>query len=231
MRTLLIAAVAAGALAAPPALAADAASPNSFFLSRTDVGVSTRGETDYDWDAQGWIGGDENRLWVKSSGTLGRGPDRADVQVLYSHAVSEFWDVQAGVRQAVEPSSRSYGVLGVQGLAPYWFEIDAAAFLSDRGRVSARLEGSYELTLTQRIFAEPYGVVRAGATKDAKLLEGSGITDTEAGLRVRYEFSRKVAPYVGVAWTHRYGETARLWKAAGGEAYETSLRMGVRLLF
>lgn len=231
MRILLIAAAATVALTAPPAWAADAAAPNTFFLSRTDVGVSTRGETDYDWDAQGWVGGDENRLWMKSTGNLGRGPDRADVQVLYSHAVSEFWDVQAGVRQSVEPSSRTYGVLGVQGLAPYWFEIDAAAFLSDRGHVSARLEASYELTLTQRIFAEPYGVVRAAAAKDAKLLEGSGITDTEAGLRVRYEFSRKIAPYVGVAWTRRYGETARLWKAAGGEGDETSLRMGVRLLF
>ncbi len=230
MRTLLMAATATVALAAAPAYAADPA-PNTFFLSRTDVGISTKGDTDYDWDAQGWIGGDENRLWVKSTGNLGRGPDRADVQVLYSHALSEFWDVQAGVREAVEPASRTYGVLGVQGLAPYWFAIDAAAFLSDQGRLSARLEGNYELTLTQRIFTEPYAVVRAAAAKDAKLLEGAGITDTEAGLRVRYEFSRKIAPYVGVAWTHRYGETARLWKAAGGEADEASLRMGVRLLF
>jgi copper resistance protein B len=193
--------------------------------------VSSKGETDYDWDAQGWVGGDENRLWVKSAGTLGRGPDQADVQVLYSHAVSEFWDVQAGVRQAVAPAARTYGVLGVQGLAPYWFGIDAAAFLSDQGRLSARLEGNYELVLTQKIFAEPYAVVRVAGAKDAKLLEGSGITDTEAGLRVRYEFSRHIAPYVAVAWTHRYGETARLWRAAGGETDEASLRAGLRLLF
>lgn len=222
----------AGAPASPALAAADANPPYTFILSRTDVGVSTKGETDFDWDAQGWVGSDENRLWVKTTGNLQRqGPDRSDLQALYSHAVSEFWDVQAGVRQTFAPSSRTSAVLGVQGLAPYWFEVDAAAFLADNGRLSARLETSYELTLTQRIFAEPFAVIRIAAKADPKLREGAGVTDTEAGLRLRYELSRKVAPYVGVSWQQRYGETKRLWAAAGGEAEETSFRAGLRLLF
>lgn len=228
----LIAATAA-VLAAAPAFAADAAPPYTFVLSRTDAGVSTKGEADFDWDAQGWIGGDEQRLWVKTTGNLQEGgaPDGADVQLLYSRAIGEFWDVQAGVRQTIEPGARTSGVFGVQGLAPYWFEVDAAAFVSDRGRVSARFEGSYELTLTQRLFAEPFVVVKAAAKAQPKLLEGSGLTSTEAGLRLRYEFSRNFAPYLGVSWSRRYGQTRRLQTAAGGDAQETSARIGLRLLF
>jgi copper resistance protein B len=105
-------------------------------------------------------------------------------------------------------------------LAPYWFEIDAAGFLADNGRLSARLDASCELTLTQRILAEPFATVRLADKADPKLHEGSGVTDTEAGLRLRYEFSRKVAPYVGVSW-----------QQAGGDASETSFRAGLRLLF
>lgn len=233
MRSVLpIAAAALAAAFAAPVFAAAASPPYTFVLSRIDGGVSTKGEADFDWDAQGWVGGDENRLWVKTTGNLQRqGPDRSDLQALYSHAISEFWDVQAGVRQTFAPGARTSAALGIQGLAPYLFEVDAAGFLADDGHLSAQLEASYELTLTQRIFAEPFATVRLAAKADPKLREGSGVTDTETGLRLRYEFSRKVAPYIGVSWQQRYGETKRLWTAAGGEAQETSFRAGLRLLF
>lgn len=231
MRPLLMIATATAALSAWPVLAMDGPAPNSFVLARGDVGLSTDSSASYDWDAQGWIGGDENRLWLKTAGDMTAGPtDRADFQVLYSRAFGDFWDVQAGLRQTVEPTGRTAAVVGVQGLAPYWFEVDAAAFLDDRGRVSARLEVSYELTLTQKLFAEPYGVVRAAGEADQQLLEGSGVTDVEAGLRLRYEFSRKVAPYVGIGWSSQRGETARIWEAAGEDSEETTIRLGLRLL-
>ncbi len=231
MRQLLTIAAATAVLSAGPALAMDGPAPNSFVLARGEAGVSADRSVSYGWDAQGWIGGDENRLWLKTAGDLTAGPgDRADVQLLYSRAVGDFWDVQAGVRQTVEPASRTSAVVGIQGLAPYWFEVDAAGFLDDQGRVSARLEVSYELTLTQRVFAEPYGVVRAAAKSDSRLMEGSGVTDLEAGLRVRYEFSRKVAPYIGIGWSGRRGETARIWEAAGEDSEETAIRLGLRLL-
>jgi len=136
-----------------------------------------------------------------------------------------------GVRQTIEPGQRTSAVLGIQGLAPYWFEVDAAGYLADNGRLSARLDASYELTFTQKIFAEPFATIRLADKADPKLHEGAGLTDTEAGLRLRYEFSRKVAPYIGVSWQQRYGETKRLWTAAGGGAQETSFRAGLRLLF
>jgi len=234
MRSLLLAAAVA-CLSAPASLAeaADAAAPYTFWLSRTDVGTSTQGDSDFDWDTQGWIGSDEQKAWVKTTGNLqsGGSPDRADVQLLYSRAIHEFWDVQVGVRQTLEPAARSSAVLGVQGLAPYWFEIDAAGFLSEGGRLTGRFEGSYELTLTQRVFAEPFVTARFASKADPKLLEGSGFMDTEAGVRLRYEFSRNFAPYVGVSWARRYGSTKRLLTAAGGDAKETSGRVGLRLLF
>lgn len=234
MRPLLLAAALAGLAA--PALAADpndAAPPYSFWLSRTDGGVSTKGEQDFDWDAQGWVGSDEQRAWVKTTGNLqGSGaPDRADVQLLYSRALNEFWDVQAGVRQTLEPAARTSAVLGVQGLAPYWFEVDAAAFLGEGGRLTGRLETSYELTFTQKVFAEPFLTVRFSSKADPKLLEGPGLMDTEAGLRLRYEVSRNFAPYVGISWARRYGATRRRLTAAGGDGEETSGRAGLRLLF
>jgi copper resistance protein B len=122
-------------------------------------------------------------------------------------------------------------VLGVQGLAPYWFEVDAAAYVGERGRITGRFDASYELTLTQRLFAEPFVTVRASSKADPKLLEGSGLMDTEAGLRLRYEFSRRFAPYVGVSFVQRYGDTKRLLTGAGGDGQETSGRLGLRLLF
>ena len=233
MRIVLVITAALGAAAvASPVLAADAGSPYTFWLSRTDGGISTKGEGDFDWDAQAWVGGDENRAWFKTTGNVqAKGPDRAEVQALYSHAVSEFWDLQAGVRQTIEPGQRTSAVLGIQGLAPYWFEVDAAGYLADNGRLSARLDASYELTFTQKIFAEPFATIRLADKADPKLHEGAGLTDTEAGLRLRYEFSRKVAPYIGVSWQQRYGETKRLWTAAGGGAQETSFLAGLRLLF
>jgi copper resistance protein B len=148
------------------------------------------------WDVQGWFGTDENKFWWKTEGELdGDGAEEAELQLLYSRAVSAFWDLQFGVRQNIEPTpSVSYAVVGLQGLAPQWFEIDMAAFIDENGNVSARLEAEYDLLLTQRLILQPRAELDTGP-------ESLGI-----GLRLRYEIRREIAPYIGVSWQGRKGE-------------------------
>ena len=187
------------------------------------------------WDAQGFYGGDFNKLWIKTEGEYDFQADRfgeAEVQALYSRAVGSFWDVQAGVRHDFAPfEDTTYGVLGVQGLAPYLFEIDTAFFISDRGDVTARVEAEYELLLTQRLILQPRAELNF-AFQDVPALEtGSGLSTAEAGLRLRYEIRREFAPYIGVSWTRDVGDTADFARAAGEDPAELSFVAGVRVWF
>jgi copper resistance protein B len=156
---------------------------------------------------------------------------QAELQLLYSRAITPFFDVQAGVRQDFEPDSRAYGVLGLQGLAPYRFEIDAAAFLSEEGDLTARLEAEYDLLLTQRLALQPRVEVEAALDDVPDRALASGFTGAEAGLRLRYEIRREIAPYVGVSWRKALGDTADIVRAAGEEDETTALVAGVRVWF
>src|SRR5690606_20487158 len=128
------------------------------------------------------------------------GLEHAEVQALYSRAVGPYFDLQAGVRQDLEPRPRrTYATIGIEGLAPYWFEVEGALFLSDRGGLSARLGASYDLRLTQRLILEPRVEASLAASDDAAVGVGRGLSDAEAGLRLRYEVRREFAPYVGVS--------------------------------
>ncbi|OFX00697.1 MAG: copper resistance protein CopB [Alphaproteobacteria bacterium RIFCSPHIGHO2_12_FULL_63_12] len=187
------------------------------------------------WDAQGYYGGYLNKLWIKTEGEYDFSADEfsdAEVQALYSRAIGSFWDVQMGVRHDFLPDEdRTYGVLGVQGLSPYLFEIDAAAFISGHGDVTARLEAEYEILLTQRLILQPRAELNL-ALQDVPALEiGSGLSAAEAGLRLRYEFRREFAPYVGVSWERRLGDTADFARAAGEDPQAVSFVAGVRLWF
>jgi copper resistance protein B len=144
------------------------------------------------WDLQGWAGGDETKLWWKTEGHGASGHlASAEVQLLYSKAVSPFFDVQFGLRHDLEPGTGpAYAVIGLQGLAPQWFEVDAAAFLSEDGDLSGRLEVEYDLLLTQRLVLQPR----------LEFNLGDAFTETELGVRLRFEIRRKIAPYLGVSW-------------------------------
>lgn len=161
------------------------------------------------WEAQGWVGGDLRKWWWKTEGDYGHGEgafEEVELQSLYSRAVAPFWDVQMGVRLDVEPTPlRTYATLGVQGVAPYWFELDAALFLSDRGDLSARLEAEYELRLTQRLLLQPRVELNVALTQDTPRGVDNGLTDVEAGLRLRYEVRREFAPYLGAVWARDGG--------------------------
>lgn len=152
----------------------------------------------YAWEGRILYGGDIDRLAVKSEGEgdLAGDLQEGEAQLLWSHAIAPYFDVQAGVRQDLEAGSGdTYVTLGVSGLAPYWFETDAALFLSDRGDVAARFEGAYDLRITQRLVLEPRGELNLGPRR-------TGGTTLEAGLRLRYEISRAFAPYIGVEHAH-----------------------------
>ncbi|UTP41062.1 copper resistance protein B [Phenylobacterium sp. LH3H17] len=190
------------------------------------------GEDSYAWEGEAWFGGDIHRLVVKSQGEGADHLESAELQALYSRAISPYFDLQVGLRHDFEPSpSRTYATLGFEGLAPYWFELEGAAFLSDKGDLSARLEASYDLRLTQKLILEPRAEINLAAQDDRATGVGSGLTDTELGLRLRYEFRREFAPYVGVVHERKYGRTADFARAAGEDADTTRLVVGLRAWF
>lgn len=193
------------------------------------------GEEGYSWNAQGWTGGDINRFWWKTEGEGlfdGKLHD-AEVQALYSRAVAPFWDVQVGVRQDFRPDSddTAHLTLGVQGVAPYWFEMTAAAFLSTEGDLTARAEAEYDQRLTQKLALQPALELEISASDIPELQRAAGLTSVTAGLRLRYEIRKEFAPYVGVEWSRSLGETADLARARGDDADATRVVVGIRAWF
>jgi copper resistance protein B len=188
------------------------------------------------WDVTGWYGGDYNRLWFKTEGdwrTSGERGGEAEAQALYGRLIAPFWDFQAGLRYdqfsgAGFDRSRRFAVIGLQGLAPYWFELEPALFISEDGDVSARLTASYELLLTQRLILQPRLDVDAAVQSAERFGVGDGINSAGLGLRLRYEIMREVAPYVGIHWLRRFGEAADIARRDGGDAEDFAVVFGVR---
>jgi copper resistance protein B len=192
------------------------------------------GRDGYQWDAQAWLGGDIDKLWLKSEGEgdLGGNVEGAEVQALWSHAIDPWFDLQAGIRRDLRPKpGRTHVVLGVQGLAPYWFEIDAAAFLSTKGDVTARIEAEYDLRLTQKLILQPRAEVDLSLQDVPELGIGSGLSTAEIGTRLRYEIRPEFAPYVGLEYERALGGTARSRHAAGERAGSWNLLVGLRAWF
>ncbi len=186
----------------------------------------------YRWDGQAWYGGDVHRLVIRSEGEGGTdGLETAEVQALYSRAVGRYTDVQFGLRQDIEPHGRTYASLGAQSLLPYWFEIDGSLFLSTKGELLARTEGSYDIRLLQRLVLQPRAELNFAAQHSAETLTGPGLSSAEVGLRLRYEIRREYAPYAGLSWGKRFGSTADYWRAAGEASQSTTFLVGIRAWF
>ena len=199
-------------------------------LNRGEV-QSADGEETGLWDLDAWYGGDINKVWLKTEGEYSfeeNDLEEAEVQLLWSRAISRYFDLQTGVRYDFEPDGLAHAVLGVQGLAPYWFEVDGAAFLSEEGDLTASFEAEYELLLTNRLILQPRLAAGFSAQDIPERELGSGLTNLQAGLRLRYEFVREFAPYIGVEHSASFGRTADLIEAAGGEADETRFVIGIR---
>jgi len=191
------------------------------------------GETGYLWDAQAWYGGDLNRFVLKTEGEgeIGGALEDAEIQALYSRAVGPFFDLQVGVRFDPEPDNRTHLVLGVAGLAPYMFHVDGALFLSDRGELTARVEAEYDQKITQRLILQPRIEAEFAAQDIAEREIGAGVTRIEPGLRLRYEIAREFAPYVGIEYEAKLGETADLARAAGEDPDGLKAVIGLRTWF
>jgi copper resistance protein B len=192
------------------------------------------GRDGYAWDAQAWHGGDIDKLWIKTEGegAFRQEVEKAEVQALWSHAVDPWFDLQLGVRHDFRPDpERTYLVAGVQGLAPYWFEVDGAVFLSNKGDLSARLEGEYDLRITQQLILQPRAEVDLALQKVPELGIGSGLSSAEIGARLRYEIRREFAPYVGFEYERAFGATADFSRARGEKAGGWSLLAGLRTWF
>ncbi len=193
-----------------------------------------KGGGGYRWDGEGFYGGDINRIWVKSEGEGGfrDGVDSAEVQLLYSHAIGPFFNLQGGLRYDIRPTpSRTYATIGFEGLAPYMFEVEGAVFLSDKGDVLGRLGGYYDQRITQRVILQPRVELNLSAQDIPVARLGSGVTDVELGLRLRYEVTRQFAPYVGISYEAKTGRTADYERALGRNPTSTSFVAGVRTWF
>jgi copper resistance protein B len=206
---------------------------HAIILDRLEA-TSGNGAEGYAWDAQGWYGGDINRFWWKSEGEGAFDGDleHAELQLLYSRAVTPYFDLQGGVRQTYRPEGdRTDLVLGVQGLAPYWFEVDGALFVSNEGELTARAQAEYDLRLTQRLILQPRAEVTLAAQEIPEFAIGAGVSNVLAGARLRYEITRSFAPYVGVEWSGAVGDTRNLVRANGDDPEATRVVLGVRALF
>ncbi len=184
-------------------------------------------------DMQAWYGGDLDKLWFKAESERNDGQlGVTRIEALWNHAYAPYWGAQLGLRHDLgEGPSRDWVAFGVQGLAPYWFEVEATAYVGQSGRTALRLEAEYELLLTQRLILQPDVELHLYGKEDSARGIGSGLSDLDVGLRLRYEFTRKFAPYVGVVWSRKFGGTADFSRAEGGGAEDTQLVAGVRLWF
>ncbi|MEL7706176.1 copper resistance protein B [Citromicrobium bathyomarinum] len=191
------------------------------------------GEDAYLWDAQGWYGGDINRFVLKTEGEgeFGGAVEDAEIQALYSRAIGPYFDLQTGVRFDPEPDSLTHLVLGVQGLAPYMFHVDGALFLSDRGDLTGRIEGEYDQKITQRLILQPRIEAEFAAQAIPEREIGAGITKVEPGIRLRYEIAREFAPYIGVEYEAKLGETADIARANGEDPDGLKAVIGLRAWF
>lgn len=185
------------------------------------------------WDLQGYYGGTTSKLWLKSEGeaAFGEEIEHAEVQALWSKAISPYWDLQTGIRQDLAGPSTTHAVIGVQGLAPYMFEVDAALFLSHRGDITAKIEGELDQRITQRLILQPRGELALSAQDIPLLGIGAGLDKAELGLRLRYEIAREFAPYVGIEQSWKTGRSADYARAKGESTSATSLVAGIRFWF
>ncbi|MGE3335950.1 MAG: copper resistance protein B [Rhodospirillaceae bacterium] len=193
-----------------------------------------KGNEGYRWEGEAWYGGDSHRAVVKfkGEGEFQGNLGEAEVQALYAKPIGPYFNLQAGLRYDIEPNpSRGYGVIGVEGLAPYWFEVGGSLFVSNKGDVHARVEGYYDLNVTQRLVLQPRAEIDIAAQDVPELNTGAGISNVEAELRLRYEIRREFAPYIGVSFERKVGQTADLARAAGEHVSSTSFVAGVRLFF
>jgi copper resistance protein B len=192
-------------------------------------------DNEFRWDGEGWAGTDMNKLWLKSEGFVenGRASD-GDTEALYGHPVPllKYFDAQAGVRYDLDSGpGRTWGAIGIEGLAPYFFEFAPTFYFSDRERFAGRVEGSYDILITNRLVVQPQFELNFYSARDPSRGTGPGLSSIDTGLRIRYEISRKIAPYIGFAYSGAFGETATFTRDEGGIVNDPRFIFGVRVWY
>lgn len=203
------------------------------FLADRFEWVRTDDDTFAVYDVLAWYGRDYDRLWFKADGEVNGGElEEARTELLWGRAIAAYWDAQLGVRyDSGEGPNRGWLAFGVQGLAPYWFDLEATAYVGDEGRTALRLEAEYELLITQQLILQPRLEASFYGREDAERERGTGLSTVEAGVRLRYEILREFAPYIGIDRVAKYGRTADFARAAGEDDEETRVVAGVRFWF
>jgi len=240
VRVLELLLVALGMLAPKPASAQMMGEPSlhgMFLVEELEFGFNG-GSNPVTWDVTSWAGGDWNRIWFKSEGetpTADLGVE-GEAQLLYSRLITPFWEFQVGLRgDLVAESGSALGrglvVVGFEGLAPHWLEIEPAIFVSHKGDVSARLRATHDLYVTQRLIAQSTFEANVAIQSVPEFGVGAGFNDIELGLRLRYEVVRELSPYIGVSWQQTFAETARLRRNAGQGSRDLQGVVGIRFWF
>jgi len=201
------------------------------FRLEADAGIG-QDDSVQSWDFDGWIGTDDNKLWLKSEGErVDETMEAAEFQALYSRNIATFWDAQIGIRHDTQPESITYLVAGFEGLAPYFFETEAHLFVSDEGDVSARLRQENDFLITQRLILQPYLEANFYAQDVADKEIGAGLSNGEIGLQTRYEITRKFAPYIDLRYERKFGETSSIAKSNGEDNNDFIAAIGLRIMF
>src|SRR5207245_11046449 len=190
-------------------------------------------KTQFRWAGWGWVGTDYHKLCIKSEGTLQGGAlEDGQHQFLYSRAITTYFDLQGGLRSDIDSRpTRNWAAFGIQGLAPYFFDLEVTGFVSGQGHLAAKLEASYDLLLTQRLILQPQIELNLYSKADPARMVGAGFADIDTGLRLRYEFSRKFAPYLGVVYEGKFGQSASYARRLGESAGDFRFAFCVRFWF
>jgi copper resistance protein B len=190
-------------------------------------------EPAFGWDAAARYGGDYNKVWIEAEGGRSEGvTDDSRVELGWERIVSRWWSLRAGVRQdgGIGPS-RTWAAIGLEGLAPGFIVMDASLYVGESGRTALRLDAEYDLRITQRLVFQPELELDVHGKDDPERLIGAGLSTAEFGLRLRYEIRREFAPYLGIGWNWRFGDTADLARASGEDSSEFAFRAGLRAWF
>jgi copper resistance protein B len=197
-------------------------------------GRTSGSDTQFRWSGQGWAGTDYDKLWIKSEGTLRSDGtvDDGQHELLYDRAISTYFDLQGGLRTDLDSGPvRNWAAFGLQGLAPYFFDLELTGYVSDQGHFAGRLEASYDLLITQRLILQPQVELNLYTRSDPGRRVGSGFSDVDTGLRLRYEISRQFAPYLGIVYAGKFGQTANFAQQAGENTSDVRFLFGLRAWF
>ena len=197
-----------------------------------EIGRNKEGTNTLTLEGDAWLGYDLHKLWIKTDLEMNDGKlEEGELQLLYSRGVSAYWDVQAGVRKDFKPVGREFAVLGLKGTAPYMLDVDTSIAVGRGGQINARFNAEYELMLTQKAFLAPELDLSFYSEDDEAVGVGSGLSQAKVGFKLGYEIKREFAPYIGVRWAKKFGNTADFARAEGEDVSDTQLVLGIEAWF